>query len=501
MTGASDMSEPTGSAGVPRRPVFILGAGFSKAIDARMPTSDELGEEVKALLAKNGRPLPAELTKGTFEEWLSRLAEDQPDLLEHENLQRRAWFSEISQAVAQVIEQRESHVRHGGAEPPPWLRSFIGAAHGWRATAITFNYDTLLETGVNLSSFHDFAVIVGSGLVRSCDVLGHLPHSAGSSETGRYSTFRLLKLHGSVNFYRTSGDDVGASLVRWPLEGETHIPTPSQADVFKDSMRDNIFGRRSYTPPGKMEAPAERQRRVLFGYEPFIVPPAALKSPYYSLTFLRGLWREAREAIAAASHLSLVGYSLPETDLVTVGLLRENLAAGARVFVVNRPNDDTREDVATRAERLLGRDVEAVHPDSEEAVKLWATDLAEQRSRETVRSVLSDLRREVEGSGTSCKVHVNVYPDNDNRRWCMKESAPRPVLACVDPVELLASFNDEPRWQPEEFLGTLGDLSESGSPLAVVGPDGNRRLVVDAFVKWPAGTSYDYGVHLQSVRT
>jgi hypothetical protein len=411
-----------------------LGAGFSKAIDARMPTSEELGEEVKALLTKNGHSLPAELTKGTFEEWLSRLAEDQPDLLEHENLQRRAWFSEISQAVAQVVEEREGQVRHDGTEPPPWLRSFIGAAHGWRATVITFNYDTLLEGGVNGSSFHDFGVILGSSLVRSCDVLGHLPRPVDSPETGPYSTFSLLKLHGSVNFYRTSGDEVGASLVRWPLEGETHIPP-------------NVSWRRTDSPPpGKAETPAEWKQRALFGYEPFIVPPAALKSPYYGLTFIRGLWRKAREAIAAASHLYLVGYSLPETDLVTVGLLRENLAAGARVTVVNRPTKDAGEDVAARAERLLRRDVEVVHPESYEAVKLWAAEMAKERSREVPGDLLVKFEAQFNKNGNKYQANVTVYPDDDYiGLWCMEEGVHGKELRCV------SGLANKPKWEPERL--------------------------------------------------
>ena len=68
------------------RHIVILGAGFSKAVDCRMPTSDELGDEVRERLDASGNGLPAELTRGSFEEWLSRLAEDQPDLLEHEVL-------------------------------------------------------------------------------------------------------------------------------------------------------------------------------------------------------------------------------------------------------------------------------------------------------------------------------------------------------------------------------------------------------------------------------
>jgi hypothetical protein len=489
-------------AGAAYRPVFVLGAGFSKAIDSRMPTSEDLGAKVKELLKNEGQPLPAELTRGTFEEWLSRLADDQPDLWEHENLQRRAWFSQISRAVARVIEECEDDVRHDESAPPPlWLRAFIGAAHGWRATVVTLNYDTLLEGGVNGSSFHDFEVVVGNNRVRSCDVLGHLPRPAEQAEIGPYSTFQLLKLHGSVNFYRASGDEVGASLARWPLEGESHDPELSHRPTVRYLRPVYTLGSTRRFPPGKQEGPAEEKRRALFGYEPLIVPPAALKSPYYNLTFLRGLWRQAREAVQQASHVYLVGYSLPATDLVTVGLLRENLAPNAQVLVVNRPNKDGSEDVATRAKRLLGQEVEPVHPGSDEAIKLWVKDLAERRSRETVRSLLADLEQKVERHDTSYKVHVKVHDENGEGPCCLQESTPDQDLRCVEVTEPPMGLEQQPKWQAANLIETLRGLSDSASTFSVIDTDGSERFIVDAYVRGPASPSFVYSVELQSVST
>lgn len=56
--------------------VFILGAGFSRAISDRMPLTDELGN-----LALNRGIFPPETAPfqgGQFEAWLSRRAEPQP---------------------------------------------------------------------------------------------------------------------------------------------------------------------------------------------------------------------------------------------------------------------------------------------------------------------------------------------------------------------------------------------------------------------------------------
>jgi hypothetical protein len=84
------MSEASGSWTGPRRPVSLLGAGFSKAIARGTSLSEDLDPKVERLIEQRGQSLPAELTKRTFEECLSRLAEDQPNFLEHDNLQKRA---------------------------------------------------------------------------------------------------------------------------------------------------------------------------------------------------------------------------------------------------------------------------------------------------------------------------------------------------------------------------------------------------------------------------
>ena len=62
-------------------PVLILGAGFSKAVHQALPITDELGERVRVRLSRRDREkLPrGRFRGGRFEEWLSYLAEDQPE--------------------------------------------------------------------------------------------------------------------------------------------------------------------------------------------------------------------------------------------------------------------------------------------------------------------------------------------------------------------------------------------------------------------------------------
>jgi len=58
------------------------------------------------------------------------------------------------------------------------------------------------------------------------------------------------------------------------------------------------------------------------------VPPSALKSPYYANPVTRETWARGFDALAAAEIVTLVGYSLPLTDLTTVGMLSEAMETG-----------------------------------------------------------------------------------------------------------------------------------------------------------------------------
>lgn len=55
-----------------------------------------------------------------------------------------------------------------------------------------------------------------------------------------------------------------------------------------------------------------------------IVPPAAVKSPYYPNRTIRTLWRRAGEALRDADELVTMGFSLPPTDLIVSAMLATN---------------------------------------------------------------------------------------------------------------------------------------------------------------------------------
>ena len=227
----------------PAHDVFILGAGFSRAISSHMPLTDELGAEAVERAGITDHP---DLREGRFETWLSRLAEPQPDLDEVRNSENRTTFVKLLEGIHSTITERQGLALKNDAYA--WLEELVAAWHARQATLITFNYDCLVESVYTSCGLFDFE---GQGTRLS---EWHLsrgvppPPPAGMYPTGTpRPTARVLKLHGSTNWYWVPGDTTGSTLNSWRIEDDD----------------------------------PEERRRLLPGRDPFIVPPAALKSPIW----------------------------------------------------------------------------------------------------------------------------------------------------------------------------------------------------------------------------
>ncbi len=282
----------------PAGDVFVLGAGFSRAISRHLPLTDELGNaclELSDLRDERGVPIMG-FVGGRFETWLSGLAEPQPYLSAPANLENQALFQRFSDAIATVLGNRVDQTL---SDPiPPWLPRFLTATHCRRSTLITFNYDTLVECAVHARQLFQAGY---AEPVPWTEVLGNVPAPPASSfKVGAtpVDTLHLLKLHGSLNWYWVPGDASGISMARRSL-------------------------------PGTFEAPNSYQevdrRRQLPGRVPFVVPPSATKSVYYGNAIVRETWAQAAQALRSAVSVSILGYSLPVTDATFSGMLRHSL--------------------------------------------------------------------------------------------------------------------------------------------------------------------------------
>jgi hypothetical protein len=105
------------------------------------------------------------------------------------------------------------------------------------------------------------------------------------------NTFRLLKLHGSLDWWAVPKDVSGATLNREETYGTFERPA---------------------------ELTDEERHRTLHGRERFIIPPLSLKGTYYRNPLTRELWRQADQALHRATRISIVGYSIPPADFVMV---------------------------------------------------------------------------------------------------------------------------------------------------------------------------------------
>ena len=306
---------------------IILGAGFSKAA-ANLPLTDELGNELRKRLPRMLSRAAQSFKNGSFETWLSRVAEAQPDLDDVANAENVALFTAATQTLHAILIEREIDAL--GGDMPKWLHQFVRTLHAARADVITFNYDTLLERAAVSSRCWDMGL---NRFTNTESILNGLPPSLpGALADEDVNTFRLMKLHGSLDCYWVRGDPAGSTIVRLPGNRDWGPNTPSD----------------------------HNHARLTPGREPFIVPPASAKSGFYNNPISRQLWRDAAAALRRADQVAIVGYSLPLTDLVTAGMIGDALGGHDKpIHLVNPESAAIRQRLST-----IGIDSRNVHEHS-----------------------------------------------------------------------------------------------------------------------------------------
>lgn len=420
--------------------VFVLGAGFSREIDSRMPLTDALGNRCIEMLGGRRRPQdPQDFSLGSFETYLSTLAADQPFLSSPENAENHALFERFSAQIGEILGEVQHEVL--SVDPKPWLFTFLPVAHALRAGVISFNYDTLIECLV-ASSFGPLDDPAGdTGLHEPFpwdELTGGVPAwPPGAARLGstQRDSLRLLKLHGSLNWYWSPGDSAGATVAKRDLPGKWLDPEP-------------------YTE-------SDRQRE-LPGRVPFIVPPTASKSPFYNSPQLREFWQQAGDRLSEASHVCLMGYSLPTTDTTTGAMFRTALSSSDSTILIADLDPES------VVERLVGLGVArtrvmALPQPTGSPIPDLCGHLATQMSRRTFIELQSTppTGALVVSWGNSCHALVTGMTASDDD-----------VTLTLDrPVRSLAELNQS----DGAALPTTGSPSRQ---LIAVLPDGSRQQVI-----------------------
>ena len=128
--------------------VFILGAGFSRAISDEMPLTKDLSKEVvdRYLHAGNISLEVRRMIEEDFEKALTFLTQDKPWLTEAENRRHKALYLDLTHVIRGILTEKSRSASVWGINNPPlWLEALITYWHINQCTVITLNYDTLIE--------------------------------------------------------------------------------------------------------------------------------------------------------------------------------------------------------------------------------------------------------------------------------------------------------------------------------------------------------------------
>ena len=308
--------------------VFILGAGFSKAIYDEMPTMDELSSAVRTILKENSVPVPDALDKlgNNIELWMTYLSHSQPWLKTHRNYFNKSFAGQLRDQIKEIIEAKTEAAAQ--SVPPNWLTSLIRSWHEQRATIITLNYDTLIERASrNLHITDEIMGVHASQMYPP--YFANIAARSGVALWGGedIETFSYLKLHGSTNWYYSGRDN---------FYGETIF----FADV--PALGSNDSAQEAELKVADLQA-LSRDKETL------IIPPVTEKTTYFNSETIRGLWHKAGLALSNATRVFVIGYSLPDSDVGMRLFMTDNQPSlGSPLYVI-----DTNAEVTKRYESVL----------------------------------------------------------------------------------------------------------------------------------------------------
>lgn len=291
--------------------VFILGAGFSKAISNTMPLTKDLSAEVLERYSE-GDSMPTDIRdmiQEDFEKGLTFLAQEKPWLREAQNLRQRALFLDLTSVIKGILHEkcRDPGV-WGTNTPPQWLDRLILHWHVNRCSVITLNYDTLIE---RVAVVKGRPVHTGRLYPIPLTLAGRRAALFGGS--GDLETFKLFKLHGSINwFYSGRSNSYGEEIYYVPCSGGL----------------EGLFAAARGQDPESVHWTNVRDKTAL------IIPPVLDKNIFFQHEALRSLWALASQAIKKARRIVCMGYSLPSSDITMAQFLRSSSPDGRTPFAI-----------------------------------------------------------------------------------------------------------------------------------------------------------------------
>lgn len=277
--------------------VFVLGAGFSADV-AGYPTLAGLSKAVSRSLRIDYRKrwtIGAEMKfppsiYNNIERLMSYLIQDHPWKNEIESHIFKSIYATVIDILNKQFDNLESQ-NAGFLAANEDAKALIKIWHEQKATIASFNYDTLIEQLVlNMRGKYFPQDIPVANLYQI--PISHIASRSGAvTHPGHSDTLKLLKLHGSANWFYSASGHIG----------------------------DQIY----YCPPNVTEEDQEMVKKNKRGLRPFLIPPLLDKTNFYFNHAVQVQWRMFRDALLEAEYLCFIGYSFPPSDTTIVTLFEE----------------------------------------------------------------------------------------------------------------------------------------------------------------------------------
>lgn len=274
--------------------IFLLGAGFSRAMKSEMPLLADLTEKIaKTEIGARYSHL------GSIEEILSYLSQSLPWENQSTYLRKKADFIDITRLIGELIVSLQGPEKINFSKP---ALAFAEHIRKTEAHILTLNYDTVIEQIVqSIGDVHiDEMYPISLPPADTRDGAGLFAHYP----TANVPT--IYKLHGSINYFYSGAES---------YFGET------------------IY----YSHESKLTRNARKEKKDIDDKVPLIVPPTFDKTVYFNNETIRTIWRLASERLASATRLVVIGYSLPISDLMMRSFLKAS-AKSIKELVVVDPN-------------------------------------------------------------------------------------------------------------------------------------------------------------------
>jgi hypothetical protein len=294
--------------------LFILGAGFSRAFSREMPLMNGLAKCIRPELRKFGKNSVYRKFGNDVEGLMSYLYEEIPWRPDYDSKHDEGLLLKLLDRIGEYVAECEEEAFK--KEPPEWANKFIEYIHKKKLTVATFNYDTILERlskDLKMENIYAKLEIYSIYRIPITSLMSRTGNNMFSHQEDTYhQTYRLIKLHGSINWYLARDVD-------FPV-----VPV-----YYKDVYE-------HYYLTDYQEEKNELIRRNMMGLKPLIIPPVAEKSSFYGNQLVKILWAELKKAVDDADEICCVGYSLPKSDYTTQTFFKTLInKVGRKVYVVN----------------------------------------------------------------------------------------------------------------------------------------------------------------------